>query len=147
MGWASNRNRIELAADVAGAAIFAGAVGFAVSALAADGRLATPLLAVAAFVIAFAGLRRIPAGRTQAMPVFEVAPIESSQAETTATLLLHKDPDAPMLRLVGSSRKAGGREPRRSIDNPIHSSRSRAAPPDASQALSDALAQLRQSLR
>jgi hypothetical protein len=136
MGWASDHNRTELAADAAAAAIFAGAVGFAASAVAADAGLATSL-AVAAFVIAYAVLRRIPAGRTQAMPVFEIAPIEPSQAE----------PDAPMLRLVGSSRKAGGREPHMSIDNPIRSSRSRAAPPDASQALSDALAQLRHSLR
>jgi hypothetical protein len=135
MGWPSDHNRIELAADAAAAAIFAGAVGFAVSAVAADAGLATSL-AVAAFVIAYAGLRRIPAGRTQAMPVFKIAPIEPSQDE----------PDAPTLRLVGSSRKAGGREPHRSIDNPIRSRRSRPAPPDASQALSDALAQLRHSL-
>jgi hypothetical protein len=136
MGRASDHNRTELAADAAAAAIFAGAVVFAVSAVAADAGFATSL-AVAAFVIAYAGLRRIPAGRTQAMPVFEIAPIEPSHAE----------PDAPMLRLVGSSRKAGGLELRRSIDNPIRSSRSRPAPPDASQALSDALAQLRRSLR
>lgn len=144
MGWADDHNRIELAADVAAAAIFASAVGFAVSVLAAEAGLATLLLVAVAFRLAYAGLRRISAGRSQALPVFEVPTIEQAAAKE---LLLHEASAAPNLRLVGSTRKADGRERGRSSGNPIHFTRPRTAPSDDSQALSDALAQLRRSLR
>ena len=144
MGWADDHNRIELAADVAAAAIFAGAVGFAVSVLTAEAGLATLLLVAVAFRLAYTGLRRVSAGRSQALPVFEVPTIEHAAARE---LLLQEASAVPYLQLVGSTRTADGHERRSSSGNPIPFTRSRTAPSDDSQALSDALAQLRQSLR
>lgn len=160
MNWASESHPAEKAVDVAAAAIFAAAVAFAVPTLAPGFDPATPLAAAAAFLLAYAGLRHVPKDeRNYALPAIRPAPIErvrEVQAETRDELLLHDrlasvDPDARVVRLFDPSRMAGASSPGSSkagasIGKQRHSSRSIPAPPDASQALSNALAELRRSL-
>jgi hypothetical protein len=139
MNWVDDHQRIEKAADFAAAAFFAGAVGFAVSVLTAEAGLVTLLLVAVVFRVAYAGLRQIPTRAAETLPIFDVPTIEQPGAKDKPSAL-------PKLRLVGSTEKTGGGERNRSSGIPLHSSGSRTAP-DASQALSDALAQIRQSLR
>ena len=149
MDWASDDDRAEWAVDVAAAAIFAAAVAFAVSTLTAAAGPIPLFVAAAAFLPVHALLRHIPVdGRNYALPAFRPAPIEpvpEAQGETTAELLLQDklgtvNPDARVVRLFDPSRMPGAPEPHHD------SRRSRTVPPDASQALSDALAELRRSL-
>lgn len=146
--------------DAVAAAIFAAAVAFALHATAVD---AGPLVAAAAagFVMAWAGLRRVPVEEpAYDLPDFQLPPIEPkesvagagprgppltaqpSMASTAATSeLLLEDalagvrPDARVVQLFHP------RQP------PIAEDDRRSAPLDASAALSDALAQLRRSLQ
>lgn len=142
MDWASEDNRAEWAMDVVAAAIFAGAASFATWAVALDAGRATVLIA-AAFAVAYFGLRQISAGeRPFALAAFPLEPFEpthEAQGEATGELILEDmlatvSPDARVVQLFGSSQGQLG------------SSHSRTAPPDASQALSDALAELRRSM-
>jgi hypothetical protein len=153
MDWGGLSNPAESAVDVLAAAIFAAAVAFAVSRLTADAGPAPLFVAIAAFLAVHAALRHIPADeRSYALPAFRPAPIElepEAQGESTEELLLDDmlavAPDARVVRLFGRQRPGAG-ELHASIDRNILSNRSRPAPPDASQALSDALAELRRSL-
>ena len=142
MDWASEDNRAERAVDVAAAAIFAGAVSFATWAAALDAGRATALIAMA-FAVAYFGLRQISVGEQPfALAAFPLEPFEptpEAQGEATGELILQDmlakvSPQDRVVRLFGASQSH------------LHSSHSKAAPPDASQALSDALAELRRSM-
>ena len=140
MDWASKDDAAEWAIDVAAAAIFAASVAVAAWALAAAG----PVIAGAAgpaFLLACAGLRRVPAEeRSYELPAFALVPIELADAawDPGNELLLDDRlslvPDARVVRLFGS--RPG---PAASGDE--------SAPVDASEALCEALAELRRSLR
>jgi len=142
MGWTSEGNRAESAIDVAAAAIFAAAVGFALWATAVGGPFGAAVVA-AAFLLAWTGLRCVPADPpSYALPAFSPVPIEPTpdQQDEAADELILQDrlatvsPDARVVRLFGPGQ------------DHLHSSRSSMAP-DASQALNEALAELRRSLR
>lgn len=140
MDWGTEDNRAEWAVDVAAAAIFAAAVGFALWAGAFSAGQAAACIA-AAFLIAGYGLRQVSAGtRTYALPDFPLATFEPTQeAEAAEELILEDElaevsPHARVVRLFGPSQS-------HLLSNPM-----RPAPPDASQALSEALAELRRSL-
>jgi hypothetical protein len=141
MDWAIEGNRAEWAVDAAAAAIFAAAVGFALWAVA----LGTGEVAAcvgAAFVVAAYGLRQVSAGtQSYALADFPPAtfePAPAAQDDATGELVLEDalaevSPDARVVRLFGLSQSQFSRHPG-------------SAPPDASQALSEALAELRRSL-
>jgi len=143
MDWASKDDAAEWAIDVAAAAVFAASVAFAAWALAAE---AGPVIAVAAapaFLLVYAVLRRLPAEeRSFVLPDFAPAPIRlAEEAQELGTELLLDDrltrvePDARVVQLFG---------PRQGLRASDHSS---SVPADASEALSEALAELRRSLR
>ena len=118
------------AIDLAAAAIFAAAVAFA-SAMTANG-LAAAALAPLALLLAYAGLRQVDAGRQVDVAAFELAPIDSpydSAAEAN---------DDKVVRLFDPRQLAIARPSTASPGG---------APEDAGQALSDALSQLKRSLR
>ena len=130
MAWADDYYQIELTVDGAAAGLFAGAAGFAVSALAGEAGLATLVVAGVAFRLVYGGLRRIAAG---SLPLFDLRPIERAPEEPSS----EQSSAFPGLHLVGS----------RSSRNRTRPTPAKAEAPDASQELSDALAQLRLSLR
>ncbi len=140
MNWRTE-DRAELAVDVAAAAMFAAAVGFALWAVAPGVGTAT-VAAAAAFLAAQSGLRRIAPGEvTFALPAFPLATVEpnGAQGDAAEELILEDElievsPHARVVRLFGPSQSH------------LHSNPMRPAPPDASQALSEALAELRRSL-
>jgi hypothetical protein len=136
MDWASEDNLVETAADIAAAALFAAAVGFAAGA-AGLGAVPTIFAAVAASCGAFMGLRNVSAGnRTYDLPAFALVPIEiEQQADDELVLndvLESAAADARVVRLFGPGHQ------------PVSLNFSQ---PDAAQALNEALAQLRRSLR
>jgi hypothetical protein len=135
MEWAGEDNPVEKAADIAAAALFAAAVGFAAGA-AGLGAVPTIIAAVAASYGAFMGLRNVsPGNPTFDLPAFELVPFEFGQTEDELVLddvLESAPPDARVVRLFGPGHQ------------PVSSNPSQ---PDAAQALNEALAQLRRSLR
>lgn len=142
MDWASKDDAAEWAIDVAAAAIFAAAAAFAAWAWAADAGPVIAVTAAPAFLLAYAVLRRLPAEeRSYALPAFALAPIElSEEARELGTELLLDDrltrvePDARVVELF---------DPR-----PGSTASDQSSPvPDASGALSEALAELRRTLR
>ncbi len=136
MRWEIKGRRAEWAMDVAAAAILAAAVGFALSALAADADLASSA-AMIAFMLALAILRHVTAGgRAHARSAFRPAPIEQGE-----------EARGEIVRLSCVSRRRGAREYNASVARTVRPGRSMTAAPDATQALSDALAELRRSLR
>ena len=139
MGWASEDNPVEKAVDVAAAAMFAAAVGFAAGTMGL-GALPTVCAAVAASCAAFTVLRNVSVGnRDYDLPGFEPVPLEI--AHKVADELVLDDvlegagPDARVIRLFDP-----GLESERTA-------RPNSPQPDASQALTEALAELRRSLR
>jgi hypothetical protein len=143
MNWPS-ANRIESAVDVAAAAMFAAAVAFALRAAVGDSGPILAAAAAAACLAAWAGLRRVPVEEpAYILPLFSPSPIEASALRSSAEadeLLLEDalarvEPDARVVQLFLPGQPRGA-APRRY-----------SAPPDASGALSDALAQLRRSLQ
>ena len=128
----------ERAVDVAAATVFAAAVGFAAWALAATNGPATAAGAAPAFLLAYAILRRLPPDeRIYALPGFELPVFEPVPEREGDELLLDDmldcvEPDARVVRLFDPAQAFTGK--------PV-------AAPDASEALSEALAQLRRSLR
>src|SRR5687767_2866973 len=139
MGWASDDNLLERAADVAAAAVLATAVGFAAGA-AGLGAVPTIFAAVAASLGAFTVLRNVSTGhRIYDLPAFEPLPLELAQ-EAGEELVLDDAlevvrPDARVVRLFDPALESRS------------AARSGSAPPDAAQALTEALAELRRSLR
>lgn len=157
MEWAGKDNVAEWAVDVAAALIFAFAAGFVGWALALDARPLHAAIAGPAFLLAYGILRHWPRDeRTHALPRFELAPIVVEAAPAAGELLLEADqilapssseaelllddplvqiePGSRVVRLFGSDRAPRGGGP------------SRSHCPDASQALVQALAELRRSL-
>ena len=139
MEWASEDNAVEKAADIAASATFAAAVGFAAGTVGL-GALPTIVSAVTASCIAFAVLRRVSAGnRDYNLPVFEPVPLEAAH-KTVDELVLDDvlqiaGPDARVIRLFDPARESE------------LAARANGPQPDASQALTDALAELRRMLR
>ena len=131
-------DRAERAVDFAAAAVLASAVGFAVWTVAGGNGPATAAGAAPAFLLAYAILRRLPPDeRTFALPDFVLTEFESVPEREGDELLLDDklgsvEPDARVVRLFDPG-QAFTRKP--------------AAAPDASEALSEALAELRRSLR
>lgn len=139
MEWASEDNFAERAVDIAAAAVFAAAVGFAAGA-AGLGAVPTISAAVAASVVTFAVLTKIPIGnRSYDLPAFEPVPLEIGQ-KADGELVLDDvlesvPPDARVVRLFDPAVESGPAVP------------SRSSHPDASLALVEALLELRRSLR
>lgn len=135
-------DRAERAVDAAAAAIFAAAAGFALSAM-GSGAGTAAVAAAAAFLIARFGLGRVPPSeRTFAVPAFALEAIAPTEARGDAAeeLILEDElaevgPHARVVQLFGASQS----QPPSNHSNP--------APPDASQALSEALAELRRSMQ
>ena len=134
-----NEDRAELAVDVAAAAMFAAAIGFA--ALAGASGVGTAAAATAAaFLVAVFGLRQVtPEIQSYALPALPLETVEPTQ-EVPDELILEDElaevgPHARVVRLFGPSQ------------NHLPSDYISPAPPDASQALVEALAELRRSLQ
>lgn len=121
---------IGKAVDLAAAAVFAAAVAFALSAL-ASGALAA-LTAPLAFIAVYLGLGRVSAGPLHAFAPFVLVPIDAPQPAAGEAA------DDNVVRLFDPRQVA--------IARPSAASRG-GVPEDAGQALSDALAQLKRSLR
>lgn len=142
MDWADGETAAEWAVDAGAAAIFAAAVGFATWAVSVAELTSVAATAAIAFLLVGAALRWVPIEEPSfVLPDFQLAPIEpvaEAHPEIADELLLDDrliaiEPDARVVRLFDPSRMP-------TVDG------SRSAAPDASQALSDALAQLRRSL-
>lgn len=153
---------VETAADAAAAALFAGALAFAGSAVVGANAAA---VACAAFAGAFALLRTVSPGEaTHPLPAFDPvdAPAEvhelllseemifEAAGERTDVLVLDDvlariGPDSRVVRLFDPDRMPTPGELKATIDRHLRGTDQ--GVPDASQALSDALAQLRRSLR
>ncbi|WP_309661768.1 hypothetical protein [Sphingomonas sp.] len=137
MDW-GNQDRAELAVDMAAATIFAVAVGFSLWAVGSDGGVTT-VVAAGAFLVAISGLRRIsPEVQAHALPKFLLETFEPAQ-DVADELILDDElgevgPDARVVRLFGPSQSH------------LPSNYRSPALPDASQALVEALAELRRSL-
>ena len=116
--------------DCAAAAVFAAAVAYSASALASI--LAAALLGPAAFALAFAGLQRIKDEQLHDLALFDVEPIDPP-----GEVAEHTD-DENVVRLFDPRQVA--------IARPSATPASE-SPKDAGQALSDALADLKRSLR
>ena len=138
MEWVNEDNAAEKAVDVVAAAVLAAAVGFGAGVVDL-GAVPTILAAVTASVACFAFLRNVPAGsRTYVLPGFEPLPLEF--APEASELLLEDElgtvpAGSRIIRLFDPGREEGAVK--------------RPAPhdPDAAQALTEALAELRRSLR
>ena len=135
---ASDDNPVEWAADIAAATASAGSVGFAAGVVGV-GAVPTIASAVVASLLALATLRSVPAGTlVYDLPEFEPAAIETGQEAGDELVLDDRlgsvSPDARVIRLFDPSLEVG------SVARPS------ASPPDASQALVEALAELRRSL-
>ena len=138
MEWASEDNPVEKAADIAASAVFAAAVGFAAGTMGL-GAVPTICAAVAASCVAFTILRNVSAGnRDYDLPGFEPVPLAIAKAADELVLddvLESAGPDARVIRLFDP-----GLESERAA-------RANSSQPDASQALTEALAELRRMLR
>ena len=161
------------ALDIAASASFAAAAGFAAVQI-ADAPAAL-CVAAGAFLLARSALRRVPdPGQRFALPEFDLAPLpDAAQDESFADELLLTDEyrllsqaassdsevllledvlmavelDSRVVRLFAAQPLPTAGELGASIDRHLHSNGFVASPPDATQALSDALAELRRSLR
>lgn len=131
-------DRAERAVDITAAAVFSAAVGFAAWALAGANGPATAVGAAPAFLLAYAILRRLPPDEhIYALPGFELPEFEPMPEREGDELLLDDmlgsvEPDARVVRLFDPAQAFKGK--------PV-------AAPDASEALSEALAELRRALR
>jgi hypothetical protein len=127
----SGNQHAARALDCAAAAILAAAVAYSASALA--GGLLAAFLAAGAFAVAFAALARIKDDRRHELAGFTIAPI---------------DPPAQVSSQEGDENVVRLFDPRQlAIARPLADNAGDASGNDAAQALSDALAQLKLSLR
>ena len=169
----SRASRIEAVADRTAAAIFAAAVAYVLLAMFKDAA-AQPQLsayacaaALAAYWICARALENIPGDDARfELTMFDPAPIDLVQpdelvltaadvlvaAESTAPdelllddVLTETGPDSRVVRLFEAAAMPTPGQMNARIEE--HLSENRAAPPDASQALHDALAELRRSLQ
>lgn len=136
MAWASEDKALEQGVDIAAAAVFAAAVAFAagVTELVAG---PTIFSAAAASLVIYAVLRNVPVGeRSYALPAFELAPLDLLDDELLLDdVLAIAEPDGRVIRLFDPERM------------PTSGDSSNSTHPDASQALTKALDELRRSLR
>lgn len=159
-----NDHRLEIPVDAAAAALLGAAVAFAGSAVA---DLNAAVVGLAAFVAAFFLLRRVSPGEVAyvlpplALPDSDAGPDEllltgemalSRPAVSNDELILDDvlaelGPESRVVRLFEQRQVPTAGELQAGIDRHLRASRSAFLPPDASQALSDALAELRRSLR
>jgi len=158
---------VETAADAAAAVIFAAATAFAASALFVPSAVPAALLA---FVPVFVILRQSPGiVESYALPAFQLADLPDCEPEPeelllTAEMMLDSPvaepseelvlddvlarlgPDSRVVRLFDPEKMPTAGEIRANIDHHLRAAQPASSPPDATQALSDALAQLRRSL-
>ena len=139
MDWASEDNSVEKAADITASATFAAAVGFAVGTMGL-GALPTIFAAVAASCVAFTLLRKVSVrNRDYDLPEFAPAPLETALKSVDELVLddvlESAGPDARVIRLFDPARESE------------LAARENGPQPDASQALNEALAELRRMLR
>jgi hypothetical protein len=140
MTWA-NADRAERAVDLAAAVIFAAAAGISLRAVALSLGAVT-VAAVAGFIAAFFGLRQVTPGEPAfALPEFalDTIAVASPGEEPSDELVLDDElvevgPGARVVRLFGPGR------------HHLPSNHLMPPPPDASKALSEALAELRRAL-
>ena len=136
MDWTSEDHAVEQAVDVAAAALFAGAVAFAAGA--AELSAAPTILAAAtASALIYTVLRNLPVGEhCYELSAFELAPLKLVDDELLLDDALDKvEPDGRVVRLFDPRQMPGAVTPSSSNH------------PDASQALTKALDELRRSLR
>ena len=135
-------DRAEQAVELAAAAIFSAAVGYALWAAELDVCMAAAVAAATCAAVKF-GLGQVtPEAKPYPLPAFAPAAIESiptAQGGADDELVLEDKlaeigPDARVVRLFGPSQSHQSNHPGQ-------------VPPDASQALSEALAELRRQLR
>jgi hypothetical protein len=153
--------RVETAVDGAASASFAAAVGSAAYAV-LSGRASgsslgaeTAVAAAAALLIAYNLLRRVqPQTRAAPVPIFDVREIEavaeSAPAEEPLLLddiLAELGPDSRVVRLFDRAAMPTPGELKARIDRHLEFDGGSAQPANASEALHDALAELRRSLR
>ncbi|MEO6255797.1 MAG: hypothetical protein ABIO69_03215 [Sphingomicrobium sp.] len=136
MRWETTGSRVEWAIDIAAAALLAAAIGFAVHAGAADPELADSAAPIV-FILALAGLRKVDAGeRHPAIAAFQAAPGGHAEAIRSEIARLSTARPVPQAHEGGPNvlrfDRPGGYQ---------------STGEDAGQALSDALANLRRSLR
>lgn len=153
--------QVERGVDAGAAMLFAAAVGYAVSKLSIQPAFAAVGAAIA-FVAGFRALRAVqPEAALFELAQFDGRDLELVQVEelllTDAdridppellldTALAHFGPDSRVVRLFDPAAMPTPGELKARIDRHLDGS-SQAAPADASQALYDALAELRRSLR
>ena len=146
--------RVELWLDGAAAAVLGAAFAFCTTLLGAGA--AGVVFGAAAFPMAFAGLRTVKSVRSLPLAEFEPVPFEFAAdelllTERVAEELLLDDALAPapgdsrVVQLFGTRPLPTAGELHRSIEQ--HLASRQASSPDATQALSDALAELRRNLR
>ncbi len=136
MTW--GRSDTGKAVDLAAAAVFAAAIGFASSMLASG--LVASTIAPLALLLVYAGLRRVDDGGLVSLAAFELTPIDPPQDVAPDA----NDDDAnedKVVRLFDPRQLAIAR-PSAASPGGVTDTRL-----DAGQALSDALAQLKRSLR
>jgi hypothetical protein len=121
------------AIDLGAAAIFAAAVAFASSMLASGAVAAT--IAPPALLLVYAGLRRVDDAEPATLAIFELTPIDAPQDAAPEAN------DEKVVRLFNPAQLAIAR-PSAASPGGVTDTRL-----DAGQALSDALAQLKRSLR
>jgi hypothetical protein len=156
---------VERAADVAASACLAAAAGFAVSGLAPAAGPVAWFAAAAAFTIVHHGLRQVGDGERQyPLPAFSppafpppvlsqapIAPVEEARPEAGELLLDDRlaaaGPDARVVRLFDPRRMAGAGDTGARAVRRHQAGRPAPASRDASRELSQALAELRRSLR
>lgn len=152
--------RVESAIDAVAAAAFAAAIGFA------RARVGVPLdpllIGAGAFALAYAALRSVKADPHR-LPLarFEIAPIgdhlfelcepredlreeRDDDALVLDDVLVQPDPGSRVVQLFDPARAPG--ELHNRIDRHVGANPALSDPPDASQALSEALRDLRRSL-
>ena len=169
MSW-SRSQTIGTSADAGAALLFAGAAGFACLSIAGSTRLSAAI-ALAAFYGCFKLLRRIEAEprdfmianfTAAPMPIEAVAELilthaqmlkpESATGDLNDELLLDDilagiAPDSRVVRLFDAAAMPTPGQLRERIDRHLDQGKRPTAPPDASQDLYEALAELRRSLR
>lgn len=154
--------RIETAVDGAASAMFAAAVGGAAYVLLNGGASGaavvaeTAMAAAAALLLGFGLLRRVgPRIPPAPVPIFDVRAIEpmpeaapADEALLLDDVLAELGPDSRVVRLFDRAAMPSPGELKARIDRHLDGDRDADAPAgDASQALHDALAELRRSLR
>jgi hypothetical protein len=154
--------RIESAVDAAASALFAAAAAYALSAVLAA-QTTTALGGALAFAFCFAGLHKIEAVKAPSGASAERAatPLTDLLAEADRSLLERHSkgdelilddilaeigPDSRVVRLFDPSAAPTPGQLQARIDRHLDDGTQAAGPPDASQALHDALAELRRSL-